>query len=243
MSLSKCMPFQSCFSIQSLNLLNVNHSSQTEQFLYVGLFSNAFDVSTSTFQVSAYPPGASCGITPGGTCFSTSTSTLDQGWYNGTLSLTDVNGQSFLLNVAFTIGSTGYIGVLPPSSGILPPGGGYFVATGTPGVESGNLLSFLNVPSLLQTRLPFAYLFQIAPAIRSAMSTSTQARAITSINIPYKLSSSMATSSWTIFSTSTVTTYLNGTPLDLLRALLGAITYLGTMWYLYHDARHKKHLF
>jgi len=104
---------------------------------------------------------------------------------------------------------------------------------------SDNLLGFLNVPQLLRERFPFALFFQTKEVLDSA--SSTESSSIGSISISVHLAPN-STSTYELFSTSTITKYLPPSVLEPLRAIQVAILYFLTLYYFYHEARSKKHL-
>lgn len=114
---------------------------------------------------------------------------------------------------------------------------------------STDMLSFVNVPNLLATKVPFAYIFQVSTVIYNAVNGSTSASAIPSgsfsIKFPVKFGiSGVATATTTIkidmFSTSTIGYFLTPSYVGLLRGLMVAVTYFLTAWYLFHEARNRK---
>jgi len=105
-------------------------------------------------------------------------------------------------------------------------------------LSSTNLLSFLNVPSLLQTKIPFAYIFQIADGFAVGLTASSSA--IPSGLMSYKLPGT-ATSSQDMFSTSTISRFLSPTMIATLRGLQLAILYMLFGYALYRIAK-SKHL-
>jgi len=105
-------------------------------------------------------------------------------------------------------------------------------------LSSTNLLSFLNVPSLLQTKIPFAYIFQIADGFATGLNASSTA--IPSGVMSYKLPG-VATSSEDMFSTSTISRFLSPTMIATLRGLQLAILYILVGYALYRIAK-SKHL-
>ncbi len=114
---------------------------------------------------------------------------------------------------------------------------------------STDMLSFVNVPNLLATKVPFAYVFQISSVIYNAVNGSTSASAIPSgsfsVKFPVKFGiSGVATATTTIkidmFSTSTIGYFLTPSYVGLLRGLMVAVTYFLTAWYLFHEARNRK---
>lgn len=101
-----------------------------------------------------------------------------------------------------------------------------------------NFLSFLNVPVLLQTKIPFAYFFQI----RDGLLQSTNSSSTTPIpkgQISYNLG--MGTTTIDMFSTSTVAYFLSPSLVSLWRGLLVAFLYVEFGYVLYLRAK-SKHL-
>jgi len=100
-----------------------------------------------------------------------------------------------------------------------------------------NFLSFLNVPNLLVTKIPFAYFFQIADGIRQGISTTTNTQ-IPSGTITI---SGLRGASTTVdmFSTTTIGYYLTPTMVSLWRAFLLVILYIEFGYALYLRASHK----
>lgn len=140
----------------------------------------------------------------------------------------------------------------------LPNGASFFdqYATATVGtstlVSATNLLSFLNVPELLSTRIPFSYIFQIYSALTSALSTTSSDQLFPtgtfSMSWPTAFSSTgvltaTTTLTQTYLSTTTLTEIMGPTLLAIIRTLLGAIVYVELGFWLWKDARSKKHLF
>lgn len=114
---------------------------------------------------------------------------------------------------------------------------------------STDMLSFVNVPNLLATKVPFAYIFQVSAVIYNAVNGSTSASTIPSgsfkVNFPVKFGiTGVATATTTItidmFSTSTIGYFLTPSYVGLLRGLMVAVTYFLTAWYLFHEARNRK---
>ena len=114
---------------------------------------------------------------------------------------------------------------------------------------STDMLSFVNVPNLLATKVPFAYIFQVSTVIYNAVNGSTSAAAIPSgsfkVKFPVKFGiTGVATATTTItidmFSTSTIGYFLTPSYVGLLRGLMVAVTYFLTAWYLFHEARNRK---
>jgi len=103
--------------------------------------------------------------------------------------------------------------------------------------DTMNLLSFLNVPNLLQTKIPFAYIFQIADGIKVGMSSSTAATIPTG-TFTYR-GVTGATTTIDMFSTTTIGYYLNPTLIGLWRNFELAILYVTFGYALYRRAKHK----
>lgn len=98
-----------------------------------------------------------------------------------------------------------------------------------------SIMSMLNVPNLLKTRVPFAYIFQIADIISNSASIASSSSA--SLNLSFVSSTSPLASKLnnvSVFSTSSITSLMGSTNLSIMRALLVAITYLGSGFYLFH---------
>jgi len=81
-----------------------------------------------------------------------------------------------------------------------------------------NFLSFLNVPSLLQTRVPFAYIFQIANGIYAGINSSSTGE-IPSGNFVWH-NTQNGTTTFDFFSRNTIQTYLSPSLISLWRAFL-----------------------
>jgi len=111
-------------------------------------------------------------------------------------------------------------------------------------LDTTNFLSFLNVPQLLKTKVPFSYIFQIGDAIDAGLSSST------ALEIPsgtFEVELPLGTHGTTtlevdMFSTTTITYFLNDTAISSLRGLMAAITYIGMGMFIFFDARSKKYL-
>jgi len=100
-----------------------------------------------------------------------------------------------------------------------------------------NLLSFLNVPNLLQTKIPFAYIFQIYDGITTGISSSTAAT-IPSGNFIWT-GINGATTTIDFFSTTTIGYYFSPTLINKWRALELTILYIIFGYALYLRAKHK----
>lgn len=95
------------------------------------------------------------------------------------------------------------------------------------------LSGFANIPSYLADRVPFGYLFDIARMYSSAASSSTSFASISWDIGNSALSTSTKSylpSTLPLFSTTTITYYLNGSLLTSFNALASAALYLATMY-------------
>lgn len=100
------------------------------------------------------------------------------------------------------------------------------------------LLGFLNVPELVKTKVPFAYIFQIATALQTAIATTSTSNISTgSFNI--KIGNN-ATTSVDMFSSSTIKYFFTDTYINIFRGLEVASLWVALAWFLYHDAKSKK---
>jgi len=100
-----------------------------------------------------------------------------------------------------------------------------------------NLLSFLNVPNLLQTKIPFAYIFQIYDGITIGISSSTAAT-LPSGTFTWK-GPTGATTTTDFFSTTTIGYYFSPSLISAWRAFELAILYITFGYALYLRAKHK----
>jgi len=104
--------------------------------------------------------------------------------------------------------------------------------------STGNLLSFLNVPTLLSTKVPFAYIFQIASGIQEGIESSSTNLIPPGTLVVAALGAGRSTTTFDFFSTSTVGYYLSPSLIALWRALLVVILFVGFGFALYNVARH-----
>jgi len=107
-------------------------------------------------------------------------------------------------------------------------------------LSTTNLLSFLDVPVLLQTKVPFAYIFQIRDGIYEGISSSST-NAIPSGNFVWS-GIGTGTTTFDFFSTTTVGYYLSPTLIGLWRAFLLVVLYVGFGFSLYNIARKQLHI-
>jgi len=98
-----------------------------------------------------------------------------------------------------------------------------------------NLLSFLNVPVLLETKFPFAYVFQIANGIKAGIIASSS-NSIPSGDFIWK-NVQGGTTTIDMFSQATIEYYLSPTLISLWRSFLVVLLYVGVGYALYHRAR------
>jgi len=106
---------------------------------------------------------------------------------------------------------------------------------------SSGFLSFLNVPELLKTRAPFAYLPLMWGILSdtSGIATST----IASSTLSFVMASGTAsqrTISVDFFSETVFRKFLDQNTIDLLRNLMLYILYASTGWFIYHDLKNRK---
>jgi len=97
-------------------------------------------------------------------------------------------------------------------------------------IDSTSLLSFLNVPLLLSTKVPFGYFFEAKDAILNSVSGSSTTP-IPSGTFSVRLGNSTTTVD--MFSTSTVGYFLKPTMVTLLRGLMVAVLYIEFLYLLY----------
>jgi len=102
-----------------------------------------------------------------------------------------------------------------------------------------SIWAFLSVPSLLQSKLPFAYFFQVADLLNELQSTSTAA--VDPVVFDYADIPGLSTTSknalpasWTAFSTSTVTQYIPPLVLATWRILMSSVLWFGFAMYMYY---------
>jgi len=96
--------------------------------------------------------------------------------------------------------------------------------------DTGNLLSFLNVPQLLSTKVPFGYFFEAKEGIQSALSGSST-QSIPSGRITYNLG--LGTTSVDMFSTTTIGVFVPPSTASLLRQLMVAALVAEVAYVLY----------
>jgi len=97
-------------------------------------------------------------------------------------------------------------------------------------------LTFLNVPYLLSTRIPFGYLYEAKDDLLSAFST-TSTRASPSIGLSFKLSPNVVTTTVVLFSTTTIRMFMTSDSIANLRGILVIILYAEFIYFMYHLIR------
>lgn len=99
-------------------------------------------------------------------------------------------------------------------------------------------LGYLNIPSLLKTKVPFAYFFQLTDQLQNLNSIASSSVPVGSFDwyLP-----GYGTTTVDLFSPNNVRHFLTPTRLAILRNLMVAVTYFSTGWMLYHEAK-RKHL-
>jgi len=118
---------------------------------------------------------------------------------------------------------------------------GFIASTTIEDIPSEGFISFLNVMDLLKTKEPFAYLPTLWDILQHPENYSTS-------TIPYGYltwtfaSGTPAERTFVVdlFSTSTIAYYINPTILNILRTLMVVITYISTIWFIYHDLKNRK---
>ena len=174
--------------------------------------------------------------------------------WNLTLSLFDAFDnliEATTTNFSIASDSTGY-NDYDPASGVstTSPGGFYYNIPGIIGSSFAtstldsdfSLLGFLNIPQLLKTKIPFAYIYQISSTVRSSIS-STSADTIPTGSFSWTLpiyGRASSTISIDLFSTTTITYFLTPTWVSILRGLMVAVTYFSLGWFIFHEAKHRK---
>lgn len=129
----------------------------------------------------------------------------------------------------FSVGSTS-----------TPPVEDYNVGSSTfatsTALDSGNLLSYINIPQLLSTKAPFGYFFQAYSIVTNSISNPPTAS--TFGNGSFDISIAGSTTTVEMFSTSTVSYFLTPNVIAPIRAILVAILYMLTLFTIYQIVRH-----
>lgn len=143
-------------------------------------------------------------------------------------STTPIYGDFYSLDVVSRAGSstqnTAFIGATVASS-TLP--------------DATNLLSFLNVPQLLQTKIPFGYFFEAKDAITAGLNSSSTT-AIPTGGVTYRIGNG-ATSTVELFGSTTMHLFLSDGMIASLRQIMVFLLYIEFIWMMYHRAK-SKHL-
>jgi len=157
----------------------------------------------------------------------------DQAWLSSNSAISD--------HVRFTVVST----QLSPAqqTDFYNSGGVFTLGSSTP-LDSTNLISFLNVPQLLKTRVPFAYIYSFASVLIDDVSSSTLTSTLPSGGFTVVIGTSTYAREIVVdmFSTSTITHFLTPTMVSLFRGLMVAITFISFGFFLFHHARSREHL-
>lgn len=156
--------------------------------------------------------------------------TLEEGLYNFSVGLYDENNETVAYqSEIFTVISS----AIPDSALIYSN-----TASGTASTL-GDLMSFVNVPELLKTKKPFAYLFQIAEIFKNLDSVESESFPTGSfdINIPKGTSSTTVTVNF--FSESVFDTLFTEETQAILRTILVAVTWAELAWFLYNDIKRR----
>lgn len=106
-------------------------------------------------------------------------------------------------------------------------------------LSNSNILSFLNVPTLLSTKVPFAYIFQIASGIQTGTGSSTAAAIPVGTFTWHNVQG--GTTTFDFFSTSTIAVYFTPTLIGYWRAFELVCLTVGFGYALYERAK-SKHL-
>lgn len=171
-------------------------------------------------------------VYPVGTTTVSTTTVMTTGFWASTIDLRQNNGSLYdSIPTGFT--------VISSASGRT----GFEVSTSTT-VDQNNFLSFLNVPNLIRTKVPFAYMIQMAQIINNSIastSTSTIPSGTFSWSLPITANAS-TTYQIDMFSTSTIGYFLTPSQISIIRGIMAAVVWISLGMYLFHDARDKRHL-
>jgi len=166
---------------------------------------------------------------------------LSNGFYSGMMQIWIGNVFWFSTTTRFVAGTSTL--TQEQQDNFYDTGSPFTSATSTP-LDSTNFLSFLNVPELLKTRVPYAYIYQFASALINAAGSSTIASTIPSsqFDITIGTGTYATTVPVVLFSTSTITHYINPTVMALFRGIMVAVTYLSFIFFVFHNARSKENI-
>jgi len=104
-----------------------------------------------------------------------------------------------------------------------------------------SFLGFLNVPELLKTKAPFAYLPLVWNSFTNLNSIATSSLATTTMSFTLASgTSAQKTISIDFFSQTTFKKYFNDSMISLFRNLEKYVVFAGTLFYIYNDLRKRK---
>jgi len=130
--------------------------------------------------------------------------------------------------------SLNVVGPSAPQSPLFPDVDGDN-ATST---AQGSLFGFLNIWTLLQSKYPFSWFFDVANLLYAASQMSGETMQPVVIDWADSGASTSTTKwlppTWEVFSTTTVTRFMPAGFLEILRALMIAVVWFGFFAYLYH---------
>jgi len=166
-------------------------------------------------------------INSSGTSTYATTTVLDKGQHFMVVSFLDATGDRFGSRAfEFTVFSSQFDFALPPFSTLDPSA----VAT-----SSSFFFSFLNVPALLRTKVPTAYVYDIVTLVKGLDSSSTSSLGSVSFDFavigsgtPLSLGGTV-----TLFSTSTVSQLFPSGLLSVLRFLMVSVIYVSGAMYVF----------
>jgi len=107
--------------------------------------------------------------------------------------------------------------------------------------STNGFLEFLNVPELLKTKAPFAYLPLMWNTLTQTSGIATSTVATSTMSFVMASSTSFQqTITIDFFSETVFRRFLSQDLINLLRGLLATLIYAGTLWYIYHDLINRK---
>jgi len=159
------------------------------------------------------------------------TTVLSVGQHYAIVSFKDAAGERYKSKgFQFTVVSSQYSEDIPPFSSFDPDD---FETSTTTG-----FFGFLNVPRLLQTKIPFSYAYQMYDLLVSLDNIAAATSSGVTISLSAGTTSPIIGSSLQnipLFSTTTVTTYLNGSTLAAIRALIIASLWISAGLFMYRS--------
>lgn len=192
-----------------------------------------FDLRNTTLGQNVFlPPANLPAVTNTGLNYSSTFSLGSQGLYTLRARLYDsVNNlyTDWSSTIEFGLGATSTISI--PDQGFASS----TFATST-AIDSGNLLSYIDVPQLLSTKAPFGYFFQAYSIVSNSISNPESATPFPSGSFDIEINN--ATMTVEMFSTSTVSYFLPQNVIAPIRAILVAIIYIMTLISIYTIVRH-----